>query len=222
MPLLLFLFLAKQKNWKDVRAILLYCLYSLINDKLLLYFENQPDSGKTSFFLLSLFTAVEYSFFSYIIYSFLRNPTFKKIILICYPIFLAFVIILFLRAGSNHMDSVSITVEYIAIIIFTLFFFFEEISEPNTTFIYSTSQFWAIAGILIYSAGTFFLFLYSDSISDEEWDKFSIINFVFTIIKNVCFSIAVTIKPDPENLNTNEIQTPNFHETPLNPINTNP
>ena len=120
------------------------------------------------------------------------------------------------------MDSISITVEYIAIIIFTMFFFYEEISAPNTTFIYSTSQFWAIVGILIYSAGTFFLFLYSDSITKEEWEKFSIINFIFTIIKNICFSIAVVIKPDPENFNTDENHKPHFVETPLNPINTNP
>ena len=120
------------------------------------------------------------------------------------------------------MDSVSITIENIAIIIFTLFYFYEEINDPNTTFIYTTAQFWVIAGILIYSAGTFFFFLYADSISDEEWDKFSLINFVFTIIKNTCFAIAVTIKPDSTNLNSIDKIETEYLKRNLNPINTNP
>jgi hypothetical protein len=105
----------------------------------------------------------------------------------------------------------SITVENIIIIIFCLFYFYEEISIPQSAFIYSTPAFWLIAGILIYSAGTFFLFMFSDNLSDDEWNKWVTINYVFTILKNGCFGLAVTIKHthDPllsyeENLETDK------------------
>lgn len=214
--------LVKIKNWREVRVILFYCIYSLVNDKLLLYLENRPNSENIALFLLSLFTIVEYAAFSLIIYEFLRNKTFKKIILYSLPLFVGCFIILFIQSISANIDSISITVEYIAIIIFTLFYFFDEINEPKNTFIYSTSSFWAITGILIYSAGTFFLFLYSDSLTKAEFERFSFINYVFTFIKNACFAVSVTIKPDPENLNPLETSDPVFLETPLNQLNSNP
>jgi hypothetical protein len=101
-----------------------------------------------------------------------------------------------LNRSDDTIDSLSITVEYILLIILCLLYFFEEISSPNVTFIYSIYNFWIIVGILIYSTGTFFFFMQADDLSDEEWDKWALINYTFTIIKNVFFGIAISMKKE--------------------------
>ena len=72
-----------------------------------------------------------------------------------------------------------------------MLYFYEEMSTPKTTFIYLSYQFWNIVGILMYSTGTFFLFMYSNSLQTEDWENWSIINYIFTLFKNMLFSIAI-------------------------------
>jgi len=188
-PLFLFsLFLLRNKQL-DIRVILFYCLYSFINDFLILRF-----SPNQRFVLLSLFTVIEYSAFALVIYLNLTNNFFRKFILIISPFFIAFSIFQFLRSEDHNIDSLSITVEYILIIIYCLLYFFEKINDPATTLVYSFYTFWIIVGILIYATGTFFFFMQSKEMSDEEWNKWLIINIIFTIIKNLFFSIAITMK----------------------------
>lgn len=162
--------------------------------------------------------------FSTAIFSLLTTANLKKIILGIIPIFLAFSLIQYIKSNpEDEIDSLSISVEYIIIIIFCILYFYEEINIPQATFIYSTKAFWLITGILIYSTGTFFLFLFSDNLTDEEWNKWSIINSVFTILKNACFGIAVTIKhtPDPLLSYESDSETNEFPENNLT-INSNP
>lgn len=202
--------------------ILVYCLYSFLNDSLIIYRDFFGISNSGVFYLLSFFTILEYILFSTVIYSYLKKNIFKKIILAISPLFLAFSVILLIQANTSNIDSTTITVENIIIIIFCLFFFFEEISEPRVTFIYSINKFWVIAGILIYSTGTFFLFMFSENLSDDEWDKWSIINYVFTILKNSSFSIAVIMKESSLNLPSIENENEPLQQTPLTPLNSNP
>ena len=213
LPLLLFfIFFNRNKN-KDVRVIFFYCLYCFVNDLLL----TQLDAGYR-FTFLSLFTIVEYCLFSLAIYLNLKNNVFKKIILWASPPFVAFSIFQFFSSGmQSDIDSISITVEYILLIVYCLFFFFEELNEPNTTFIYSSHRFWIVVGILIYSTGTFFLFMQSSNLNDEQWDRWLIINYIFTIIKNILFGIAIIIKPSPPN-NSFRPRYDELFDKPITPL----
>ena len=193
LPLLLFFIFYSRNKTNDVRVIFFYCVYSFINDLLITQLDRE-----FRFTFLSIFTIVEYSLFSLAIYLNLKKTLFKKIILWASPPFVVFTIFQFFSSGGqSDIDSISITVEYILLIIYCLFFFFEELNEPNTTFIYSSHRFWIVVGILIYSTGTFFLFMQSNNLNDEEWNRWLIINYIFTIIKNVFFGIAILIKPSP-------------------------
>ena len=53
-----------------------------------------------------------------------------------------------------------------------------------------------ILGILIYSTGTFFFFMQSSELTDEQWDQWSPINYVFTLVKNILFGVAIIIRKD--------------------------
>ncbi|WP_130543271.1 hypothetical protein [Pseudobacter ginsenosidimutans] len=110
--------------------------------------------------------------------------------------------------------------EYLLLIIFCLFYFFKEINQPESVFIYSSYTFWVIVGILIYSTGTFFFFTYSRNLSDEEWAKWSVINYIFTIIKNILFGIAVIMPKKNDTLQSQEkhYRDQLFDPPPLNPL----
>ena len=187
LPLFFFILFFKRNNKKEIRVILFYCTYSSINDFILINIQYIQKYDSLGFFLLSLFTIVEYLCISALIYIQLNSNLFKKIILVVSPLFILFSLIQYFTATTYVMDSLTITVENIIIISYCLFFFFEQINKVEVTFIYSSYKFWLILSILLYSTGTFFLFMFSSSMSDTEWEKWSPINFVFNIVKNVLF-----------------------------------
>ena len=214
LPLILFLFVSRKNKGVGLGAILCYSAYSFLND--IFIFLSEPLGVRhLVFHSLSLFTIIEYLLFSFAIFSILKTLVLKKIILFVSPLFIAFSIIQYIQASNDYIDSISITVENIIIIVFCMLYFFEEISTPQVSFVYSTTSFWLIVGILIYSTGTFFLFMFSENLSDDEWEKWSIINYVFTILKNVCFCIAVTIKSNSHNLPSYENLDNDLIDTPL-------
>ena len=90
---------------------------------------------------------------------------------------------------------------------FQTLYFFEQIRFPKTVFIYTQSSFWSIVGLLVFSAGTFFIFWYNTIIKQSEVfeNQYIIIHALIFIIRNVLFSIAFIIKPDKEPLTENHL-----------------
>lgn len=219
LPLFLFfIFFARNKR-KDIRVIFFYCIYTFINELFVTNLLNIEINASVRFTLLSLFTVVEYSLFTYAIFLNIKKSLYKRIIIAISPIFFMFAIFQFFNPEvKNNIDSISITIEYILLIIYSLFYFFEELNEPNTTFIYSSHSFWIVVGILIYSTGTFFFFMQSNNLSDEEWYRWSVINDIFTIIKNLFFSIAIVIRKNISSENSFKSPYDEFFEKPITPL----
>lgn len=96
-----------------------------------------------------------------------------------------------------NLDSWSNGIETLSVIILSIIFFYNQIIKPQTLFVYSTPIFWIVAGILIYKSGTFFLFLYFDTLEHSEKEDFKslyVINSAFLFIRNIFFAIAFTLK----------------------------
>ena len=201
----------------------MYCLYAFINDYLIVKFTSDDIKDNAVFVLLSLFTIIEYSLFAFIIYLNLAKKLAKKIILFLSPLFILFAIFQFLNSQNKSIDAISITIEYILIIVFCIFYFFEEINQPNATFIYASYNFWIITGIFIYSTGTFFLFMQSDNLTTAEWEQWSIINYIFTILKNLFFGIALVMKKDSsKHSKSNKPPFDELFDPPINHYKPNP
>lgn len=82
-----------------------------------------------------------------------------------------------------------------------IYYFFDQLKQPNTLLIYSSISFWIIIAFLIYLSGTFFLFLYAD---DTRVDKafrmqYYLINSSFYIFKNILLGVAMLMKPAKTN-----------------------
>jgi hypothetical protein len=79
------------------------------------------------------------------------------------------------------------------IIVFSLVYFYKQLNNPENLFVYSTPPFWIVVAVLLYKAGTFFLFLYTNSLSQNEKENFYLFNSVFYLLQNVLLAISFMI-----------------------------
>lgn len=146
--------------------------------------------------LFSLFTIVEFCCFSLFFYFiFLSHPRLRKVILGFIALFSVFCVLNLLLGFSrnDNLDTIPVTFQAIFIMCLCVIYFFEQIRNPNSLFIYSTSEFWIVTGILVYLAGTFFIFIYSANLTPLEFDTYWPINYFFNALKNILFGIAIYI-----------------------------
>ena len=68
-------------------------------------------------------------------------------------------------------------------------------------FIYTLDKFWIVASLLVYSTGTFFLFISAEAyFVDPVFTKnYILINNSFLLLKNIVFSIGLLIKDKSDN-----------------------
>ena len=186
------------KNRKDTGFIYLfiYLLYGLLSDlflnPLIKHFTKSPFVG------FRIFTIVEYTliaaFLSYII----NNKKYKKAILYLSIAFLFYCIFDFFNSNFTSFDSSPTGISCILILTYSIFFLFEKINYPDSFFLYSTANFWIVVALIIFFAGTFFIYIFSQSnFSDPSFNSiYNLINSTFTILRNLLFAIAFLIKPD--------------------------
>ena len=179
-----------------------YIIYSFLNDLLILYLSSTSLDEKTNFLIISLFTVVEYSLFSFFIYLSISGKMFKILIIIASVGFLIFAIRDFFTNKENPVfDSLPASIEAILILIYGIFYFFEQLNKPQVTFIYQTPTFWLVLGLMIYTAGNFFLFLQAADAPREVIDRFWSINLICNILKNIFLSIGFVVQKAPGNFN---------------------
>ena len=127
MPLLVFILFYKRNRSLWVKVLFLYVIFSCLVDTVLLLLLDPVSHRSAMFNLLSVFTLVEYSVFSYVLYSVITNRMFRAIILIASAIFFVFSIYYFLTLGNNTFDSLPASIEAILIVVYSIFYLFDQI-----------------------------------------------------------------------------------------------
>lgn len=168
-----------------------YCLYSFINDLFLLNISQT--------FFLSLFTFLEFTSFAFFFWKITPKSNIKLGILISYLVFSSSLGVYYLNGSFSAFDSIPVSTESILIFIYSIFFFYNELSKPQVLFIYNTPEFWIILGMLIYLSGSFFIFSFADKISNEDVETFWSLTLIFNALKNLFFSVGFTIKDTRKN-----------------------
>lgn len=151
------------------------------------------------FFIYDIFAVVEFCLFSWFFYLIIHNQKIKKLILPLVIIFILFSLSLyFFLPGDASFSSILVGVESVSIIAMCIYYFFDQLKLPNTFVIYSSINFWVVIAFLIYLSGTFFLYIYADSmINDKEFiQQYILINSSFNILKSILLSIAMLMKPN--------------------------
>ena len=66
-------------------------------------------------------------------------------------------------------------------------------NDTTNLFIYSKYQFWIILGMMIYLAGSFFIYIFANQLAPKDVAKYWFFTNIFYIIKNIFFSIAIIL-----------------------------
>lgn len=169
--------------------IFFYCIISYIADKT---FDAIPTSAV--FYVFSFFTILEYTLFALFLYLDLKEKTFRYVMLLGSLIFYSFAIYSLLHKNLVNFDSLPASVECILLIIYSIFFLYEQMKDPSIFYIYYSKAFWIIIAFFIYFSSTLFLFIYAASLANLERSNYWNINFIFNILKNIFFSISFVMK----------------------------
>jgi hypothetical protein len=66
-------------------------------------------------------------------------------------------------------------------------------NDVNNLFIYSRYQFWVVIGIMLYLAGSFFIFILASHVNKDILNQFWFLTNVFYSVMNILFAIAFFI-----------------------------
>lgn len=179
------------------RVIFFYVLYSLANDTCLFILPRDDNYYKLTYTLLIGYTLIEYSLFAFFIWKISETKIISSIILICSILFYFFIFYYYFSEKTQSFDSLSASVESILILVYCICYLFEQLNKPQVIFIYETSGFWFVIGMMVYLAGNFFLFVQASDLPESVRDNFWKINLICNTFKNVFFAIAFII-PEEE------------------------
>jgi hypothetical protein len=66
--------------------------------------------------------------------------------------------------------------------------------DSNIEFVYNNKKFWIIIAFLLYFSGTLFLYVYMNTLPEQQRSNYWTINNFFEILKNILFCIAFIMK----------------------------
>ncbi len=138
----------------------------------------------------AIYTVLEYSVFTFILFYYLKNKDQKRIITFSSIGFLVFIIIFNISPRSNRIDSIPVGVETLLIFVYSFFYFRQFfVSANNVSF--KSPGFLLIVGILTYLSGTFFFNIFVNYLSKDEVRNYWWITYAIETIKNILFAIAI-------------------------------
>ena len=192
LPTICFLFFGRRQL--RLASVLMLC-YSVVFFFLLIYFEdlrdwvNQFQNFKG--FYSSVFTFLEYLFFTSFIFLNLSGKKLRRAIIFLSIAFVCFQIIYFLNSKFKSLDSVAIGVETILLFAYVIAFFYEQFKKQTNVSIYNHYCFWICVGILTYLGGSFFFYIMADYMTRSEVEQYWDLTYIGEIIKNILFSLSI-------------------------------
>lgn len=198
---------------KDRKVFFLYtlCIAVLIAIGFsILYLLN---SKENYYIVVRIYNFVEYSFLAYFFSLHIQQYLIKKLLLISPLIFLPFCIFNFV-ASKPEIPFVPLAVEYVILLIFITYFFFELMQNTTTVPVYQKAFFWISAAFILNFSGNLFLFLFSkNSYNDEVFQRhYTIIYTTVTVLKNILLCISAVIKEKQEISISNPFNHPDFED----------
>lgn len=154
------------------------------------------------FIIIKVTTLIELLLYSFLFYHIVKSTGFKRLIITTTIIFLLYFIFSGWQSGSNTFDSESSAIGFLVIMGYCIFYLYERVKDTQNPFFYSSPTFLVIVSIIVYSAGTFFPFIYARYYLNGEnfLVEFDLIHDTLYIVKNIilCFAILAQnkIKPD--------------------------
>ncbi|MDQ3681856.1 MAG: hypothetical protein M3352_02135 [Bacteroidota bacterium] len=185
---LYFIFFKHTKTVKPLVVIIIYCVIDLIINYFVEVFP-----FRVMFFLYSFFTLAEYILFTTFFWLNIKSKSFRNVVILTAVLFTIFLLIYYNVTTTQVLDSIPIGIETILILIYSFYYLYEQMNDTNNLFIYTTYPFWIVTGIMIYLAGSFFIYIFANQVDREILLKYWFLTNVFYVIKNILFAIAILI-----------------------------
>jgi hypothetical protein len=147
---------------------------------------------RTSYLYITIYTFLEYCFFTGMLLNSISIKKLRLIIFICSIFFISLQVIFYLTSRPG-MDSIPVGIETVLIFIYIIFFFYQNFRNNYDQFIYDHHGFWLSIGMMIYLGGTFFFNLLANYIDPRDIDKYWFLTHIADIIKNLFFCIALIV-----------------------------
>jgi hypothetical protein len=153
---------------------------------------------------LTFLSATLYSFLEGILFvifliGHLRSKLLRRVTILLAILNLAYGLVSVISNQNFENDNFNLgfaAVEEASIIILCVFYYYEQLNNPEVTFIYELKEFWIITAFFSVTVSTLFL-LISSSILGAEMSDYWLISQVATLIKYFLLIIALTRHPSP-------------------------
>lgn len=148
-------------------------------------------------FVIGRFTTiVEFSLFSFLFYRIIVSSYFKNGIAIIFFLVNTYLVYTLITFSKTLYDSVPVGITAMIFFIYCIFYLFERVRDASSLFLYSSPDFWVVVAIIIYSAGTFFPFIFAQSnLNKPDFDsEYILIHSTLYVLKNLLLCIAMLTK----------------------------
>lgn len=199
LPIVFFCLFFARNRQKGLWVIFLYVVTSALTDNINFFFKEKI-SDANYYYSLSFFTVVEYTSFSVYFFLHFKSKIFRSVLIAFSSAFLLIAIYNIVFDITHRFDSLPFSIESILIICYSIAYFYEQLRDPETSFIYSTKTFWVIISILLYLSTAFIFFIAIAYMTEKEKHEYWIINYLANINKNILLSIAFVLRPSTTTL----------------------
>jgi len=150
--------------------------------------------------IIKAYVICEYCLFSLFFYNIFLGIVPKRIIIFSIIPFLIIAIYDYYLLNKTVFRSNVPIIEFLAFIIFIVYFFYERMKYVVTYPLYQTITFWISVGLFLYFTGNFFFLIFKKTSSDTHLkNQMGIIYSLVTISKNIILSSAFFANEVPEN-----------------------
>jgi len=165
-----------------------------------LFLRNFIDLKSISSSIQRLFPVIECFLLGTFFYYFIVSKVVKTSIRV-FSILLCFAFVFDYVQQKHSLSFLPLAIEGFFFLTIILFYFYERLRYISNVPIFSMPDFWVSSAFLINFSGTFFLYLFSISMSRDPFfrDQYHIIYGCFTIIKNILLCVAVYVNKIVEN-----------------------
>lgn len=197
LPLLLILFYFRTCGKEVVlKVVAISCIvFFVLNSSHYYLSANSRD------FVYPFFTVCEFIFFAFFLRFHIKNRSVKIVISASAVLFVLFAVSEVFIIKLSGLDSVLIGVESIVIIIFSFYYLYEQMNDVSDQFIYNKYHFWIVVGLMIYLAGSFFIYIFANQVDKSILQQWWVITVILYIVKNIFFVVAISMfirqKKDP-------------------------
>lgn len=189
LPLLSSVIVYKRMN-KTLKRLSIFILFSTITETLtIIYFENVWNN----IWISHLYTFLQVPLLTWIYSSFIVGVRRKVMVFSC-VLFLMFSIInLIFWEDLTDFNSNQRYFAAVVILMFCFFYFVEVFIEAKIVRIELEHLFWMSSAILIYTAGTLFLFILREELIEALDDDYWNLNCILNIILNIGLTVSLWV-----------------------------